>query len=90
MRHYSDALNEIFRLRRALAYEAQVARAHLGYKTFPKTRRPFVEEQIERMEACARGMCESVYAGTSSNSLRQALRAAGADETLTRAQWESS
>lgn len=86
---YSKALDEVYRLRRALAYEARVVEAHLGYKTFPKTRRKIAEEQVERMRLCARGEAGVVYAGVNYTSLNAALRAAGASETLTRAQWEA-
>ena len=38
--NYTAALDEIYALRRALAYEARVTEAHYeGYKTFPKSRR---------------------------------------------------
>ena len=84
--HYSDALTEIYELRAALAYEAQVLKAHLDYKSFPKSRRKYAEEQIERMKQAAAGKAKVAYAGTS--FLKQSLRWAGASETLTRWQWE--
>ena len=87
--HYSRALDEIYRLRTALAYEAQVNRAHLGYKTFPKSRRYVAEHQIERMVASAQGQAERAYAETSSSSLSHVRREAGI-ETLTRHQWETN
>lgn len=85
---YSRAIDEIFRLRRALAYEAGVVAAHLGYATFPKSRRAVAEGQIERMRAAARGEAEVAYAGTSHLSLRHAMNEAGASQTLTCGQWE--
>lgn len=87
--HYSAALDEIFRLRTALAFEALVTEAHLGYRTFPKTRRRYAEEQAERMRECARGQALTAFAGRSWQSLRTGLREAGAAETLTREQWET-
>ena len=88
MSHYSGALDEIYRLRRALAYEADVLVAHLTYKTFPKTRRRYAEEQVERMRAAARGEVLARYAGVSDLSLRSAMDRAGASQTLTRGDWE--
>jgi hypothetical protein len=88
--HYSDALDEIYRLRQLLAYEAQCVSATLEMKTFPKSRRDVHERQIERMRAAARGEAEVQMAGMSSTVLRHCLRSAGAGETLTRSQWEES
>jgi hypothetical protein len=85
--HYSAALDEIYRLRRALAFEARVVEAHLGLKSFPKSRRRFAEEQVERMRESARGHAERVYAGRDYWKLDEALRSAGAG-FLTRHQWE--
>jgi hypothetical protein len=88
--HYSDALDEIYRLRQLLAYEAQCVSATLEMKTFPKSRRDVHERQIERMRAAARGEAEVRMAGMSNTVLRYCLRDAGAAETLTRSQWEES
>jgi hypothetical protein len=82
-----DALDEICRLRRALAYEARVVEAHYeGYKTFPKSRRRIAEEQVARMRE---GVMHSAraYAGTSWSSLERESRACGF-EFLTRASWQ--
>ncbi|QKW15428.1 hypothetical protein [Verrucosispora sp. NA02020] len=85
--HYSAALDEIHRLRAVLAYEAAVTAAHLGYATFPKSRREAAENQVERMRSAARGEPAS-HGSVSHMSLRHGLREAGASETLTRWQWE--
>jgi hypothetical protein len=85
--HYSAALDEIYRLRRALAFEALVVEAHLGLKSFPKSRRRFAEGQVERMRESARGHAERAYAGRDYWKLDEALRSAGGD-LLTRHQWE--
>lgn len=88
MEHYSRALDEIYRLRALLAYEAQVVEVHLDYKTFPKSRRRVAEGQVERMRWAARGKSEVTNAGISMSSFKSALRDAGASECLTRDQWE--
>jgi hypothetical protein len=88
MAHYSAALDEIFRLRTALAYEAGVTEVHLSYKTFPKTRRPIASEQTRRMRDAAIGHSEHAYGGVHSASLRIARKDAGMNG-LTRWQWES-
>jgi hypothetical protein len=47
----------IKKLQRAMAYEARITEAHYeGIKTFPKSRRRFAEEQVERMRMVARGL----------------------------------
>lgn len=86
--HYSRALEEIHRLRSALAYEAGVTAAHLTLAGFPKSRRKYAENQVERMRAAARGEAASAYNDVSHLSLGHTLREAGASETLTRWQWE--
>lgn len=53
--YYSTALDEIFALRGLFAYEASLLVGHLGYKTFPPSRRTFADEQVTRMRAAARG-----------------------------------
>ncbi len=87
LKYYSAALDEIFRLRTALAYEAGVIKAHLDYRTFPQGRRYVAEQQVERMRASAQGRSEQAYAETSRTSLRH-VRQQLAIETLTRGHWE--
>jgi hypothetical protein len=83
----SAALDEIYRLRGALAYEAEVLNQHLSYKTFPKSRRDIAERQIGRMQQSARGDADLAYGIISSGGhMREALKRTGASETLTR--WE--
>jgi hypothetical protein len=86
--HYSRALNEIYRLRQALAYEAGVLAAHLGLKTFPASRRRIAAGQVERMVTAARGYTQDAYSSVNHKFLRSALLAAGAPEGLSRGQWE--
>lgn len=86
---YSAALDEIYRLRQALAYEALVCAVHGDYKTFPKSRRDVLANQVERMQKAARGLSGHAYGGLMGQSLRLALRDAGASETLTRTQFEA-
>lgn len=84
--NYSMALDEIYLLRAALADEARILDAHLDFKTFPLSRRKVAEQQVLRMRGMARGLFEE--------SVREhfdpkgALRSAGADECMTRSQWE--
>lgn len=85
---YSAALDEIYRLRRALAYEAAVAKAHGEYKTFPKSRRDVLDSQIERMRAAARGNVLDAYRDRPHFALDATMREAGAKTTLTRHAWE--
>jgi hypothetical protein len=87
--HYSAALDEIYRLRQALAIEARSTEAHLQFKTFPKSQRPYAERQIARMRAAARGEATQAYQDFDSVRSENALRAAGADVSLSRHQWEA-
>lgn len=86
--HYSAALDEILRLRRALAYEAGVTNAHLQFKSFPKSRRAMAEEQVRRMQQAARAGATMAYCGTEDWALRSAMSEARAEPTLTRHGWE--
>jgi hypothetical protein len=87
IKELSAALDEIFRLRRALAYEADTLKHHLALKTFPKSRRDIAEQQIERMEESARGNATSAYITFSSETLCDAMERAEASPTLTRSEF---
>lgn len=80
----SAALDEIYRLRRALAYEASAAEVHGSYKTFPKSRRGELVASIDRMRLAARGQSDVAYADRSGKSLHWAMREADAPDSLTR------
>lgn len=87
--HYSAALDEIYELRRALAYEARVVEAHYeDFKTFPKSRRRIAEEQVQRMRKAASGHAELAYAGTPHYSLDASAKEA-MPNGLSRGQWEA-
>ena len=86
--HYNAALDEIYLLRVALAYEAEVLNAHLDYKTFPKSRRVFAERQIARMRAAASGRAQTEYDEVPDRSLEISKRRLGIT-TFTREQWEN-
>jgi hypothetical protein len=88
---YSLALDEVWRLRRALAYEARAVEANCGLdlKSYPTARRRQMIAAIERMRQSAKGNSETVYAGMSAMSLRAEMRAVCGSETLTRSQWEA-
>jgi hypothetical protein len=90
MKHYSAALDEIWWLRQALAYEAQVIEAQaLDIPRLAKGRREILERRVESMKQAARGEVIQAYADRKSFSLRNAMKLAGAPETLTRHQWEN-
>lgn len=81
----SIAVDEIYFLRSMLADEAQILAAHLGYKTFPKSRRRFAEAQVERMKRAAAGeMWSCARAGFNQS---RALNLAGVDIGLTNHKW---
>jgi hypothetical protein len=81
----SIAVDEIYFLRAMLADEAAIIEAHLGYKTFPKTRRAVAEQQVDRMRRVANG--EMWSATREKFDQGRALRTAEAPTTLTNSQW---
>lgn len=87
--HYSAALDEVYRQRCALVYEAQVLEEYLTYATLPKALRRTVKEQVARMRAAARGETREAYAEVPSLLAQELLRAAGGSATLTRSAWEA-
>lgn len=87
-RAYSAALDELFRLRLLVAMYADHTEADLTYRTYPKSRRPIVEERVKGLRAAARGETSGVLAGKDGNRLKRSLQDAGGNPTLTRWQWE--
>jgi hypothetical protein len=88
LKHYSRALDEIFRLRRALAFEAHITEGITNlYASLPKGARRELLTHVERMRRAARG--EVTHAGID-HLLQESLAMAGAPETLTREQWEAT
>lgn len=88
---YSAALDEVYVLRRALAFEASVVEAHtLDLKALSKRRRTQLERAVERMRGAARGESSTAYAEVNHRSLDQAMIRAGGSNLLTRASWEAS
>ena len=85
---YSAALDEIFRLRCVLAYEARIIEAHLDLATFPKSRRPIAEDQVGRMRAAAGGAAVETYRNLDWWKLKAQLLEATGNDMLTRRQWE--
>jgi hypothetical protein len=60
-------------LRDALEYEARAAEANYeGYKTYPKSRRPFAREQVRRLRALARGQWPDHYSQNAHRGFRNA------------------
>lgn len=81
----SVAIDEIYFLRAMLADEAGIIEAHLGYKTFPKSRRRFAEEQVERMKRAAAG---EMYAAAREKFFPNlAIERAGIEAGLTNHMW---
>lgn len=85
---YSAALDEVWNLRKALAYEACAVEADLTLKSFPKSRRALAENRVERMRRAAQGEVLPAYSGSSTQMLQQGLAEAGAGPTMTRYEWE--
>lgn len=86
--HYSRALDEIYRLRIALANEANHVENMATLVTFPRGQRVIALAMVERMRLAARGETQRAYGLLDSAFHKVLLRSAGAPETLTRWQWE--
>lgn len=87
---YSAALDEIFALRTAAAYEATLLERLLALKTFPAGRRQVTGRQRERLVASAQGKVAAAYAPIRDVALRAARDNAGVSHLLTRHQFEES
>ena len=82
---FSEAITEVYELRAALAYEADVRRADLELKSYPKSRRQIAEAARERMTNAARGYRRGYFDQT--GWPKHALRAAGARDTMSNDEW---
>lgn len=87
--HYSRALDEIWRLRLALAVEARTAEGILEYSTLPVRARKTLQTQIERMRQAGRGEAGEAYSTVSSASRQWVMEHTGIPARLTRGQWEA-
>lgn len=86
--HYSRALDELWRMRVAAAYEAYVVAENvLEYATLPKAARQELTGLRHRAAAAARGETAAAYK-LSTEWQARVMDDAGAPATLTRAQWE--
>lgn len=81
----SIAIDEIYFLRSVLADESMILKAHLDYKTFPKSRREIAERQVERMRRFASG--EMWAAQRDQFRQGMALRMCDLPESLTNHAW---
>lgn len=91
MEHYSRALDEIWLLRRALAYEAEVVAVQaVDAKALGKGRRAILSRSVDRMQQAARGKVGAAYSGVSRRSLDGCMEDAGGEQGLTRSQWEDA
>lgn len=85
--HYMDALDEIHRLRKALAYEAELLEEHMKLKKFPNSRRPIAIQQVERMRG-ALDSSQKAYDSVSGEAYAALCKLSPEVHILTRRQWE--
>ena len=85
--NYSRALDELYLLRGLAQHEADVLEAHLGLKSFPKSRRPFAEEQVKRLRLAAEGKAAVAHDQAYDSSLT--FRRREGQRTLTRSSFEA-
>lgn len=85
----SEALDEIYRLRQLCAYEHEVRRVDLSYKTYPKSRRSSTEALMAKLKLAAQGKADVATADISWPSLRHCMGEVGMPTHLTRADWEA-
>jgi len=82
------ALDEIYWLRMQMASEARIIEAHLELKSFPKSRRQFALEQVDRLRRSALGGVQKVISDSRTfDRARREMRSIGGKETLTMSQW---
>lgn len=88
----SALLDEVYRLRKAMAYEALETKKDLELKTLPKEAKGRAVSQIARMVNAARGKADRVYHWqlVDLGQWERALETAGAKPTLTRWEFEKS
>jgi hypothetical protein len=86
--YYSAALDEIYRLRVALAVEAEAQSGNLNFKTFPKSQRLPTAQSIARMKAAAIGERPERYRSLSVAWLDDLFASLGGNRLLTRDIWE--
>lgn len=93
--HYNNALDAIYYHREAAALDAVAVRGMLQFSTLPKAVRTMLESMLLRLEAGARGdlsqyraLATPITPHPRLTNGKQALREAGASETLTKYQWE--
>lgn len=83
-----EALDEIWSLRGAAAFEATVTKDHLALRTFPVSRRKLAEASVARQQQSARGEVLEAYPHKEFNyGMRLGLTDAGADQLLTQGMW---
>lgn len=82
--HYTRALDEIYILRAALAYEAELMSKRHSVRGGP------IDSQANRMRMAANGHVQRAYMAFSAGWSKKALDSAGADTALTRHQWETA
>ena len=88
----SELLDEVYRLRKAMAYEALKTQEVLKLKTLPETARRYIRTQLLRFIGAANGKASLIYSYSAVNREMwdRALQEAGAEPSLTRAQFEKS
>lgn len=88
MRHYSRALDEIYHLRIALAFELAINKKISCYSSMPKAVHVELDDQRQRVEQALRSGGSAIYGYLHAAESQTLLRRAGARTTLTRHEWE--
>lgn len=97
--NYARALDDIFNLRRAAAYESRILEAHYsGIRSFPKSRLAIAMDSVSQLAGTARGRIRDIYPSLHisdahgrilvGSAIKHGYRSIGLDETLTNAQYE--
>lgn len=88
--HYLRALDEVYRLRQALAYEAGLLESCLAASSLrPLCVRRELERQVYRMTWAAQGGVSAAYEAVLPQDLYAAMHEAAMSATLTVEQWEN-
>lgn len=87
--HYSAALEEISRLRDALAYEAaETGRTLVTFRSIPTGAARVLDRMRKRMAEAATGKTEEAYRPVPAPAMTKARKLAGSCAKLTRTMWE--
>lgn len=86
--YYSAALDEIWHLRKALAYEESILRGYLDFSTLPKSIATSIGHQRARMSYAIKRGAQRAYRLIPNEAMMNIVHLSAMPNTLTRWSWE--